>query len=76
MAADIQDVALAIATLEIKVATQVGLSLICSKIYLLFLPELLKFLPIILLLFSLHHQLFLFYSIVSVITSQCRSDYI
>ena len=41
----------------------IGLSLLCSKIYLLFLPELPKILPIVLNLFPNHHLLFLYYSI-------------
>ena len=40
------------------------------------IPKLPTFLPIILFLFPQYHQLFLFYSIVSMIISQCRSDYI
>ena len=40
----------------------VGLSLLCSKIYLLFLPELPKKLPVILNLFPNYHLLFLYYS--------------
>ena len=40
----------------------IGLSLLCSKIYLLFLPELTKILPIVLNLFPNHHLLFLYYS--------------
>ena len=51
----------------------IGLSLICSKIYLLFLPELLK-------IFT-HYSFYIpitppIIPIVSMIISQCRSDYI
>ena len=42
---------------------EVGLSLLCSKIYLLFLPELPKILHIILNLFPNHHLSFLYYSL-------------
>ena len=54
---------------------QVGLSLICSKIYLLFLPELPKIFTYYSYFIPKHHQLFFFYSIVSMILSQCRSNY-
>ena len=56
--------------------TIVGLSLICSKIYLLFFPELPKNFTCYSYFIPKHHQLFLFYSIVSMILSQYRIGYI
>ena len=55
---------------------RVGLSLICSKIYLLFLPEFPKIFTYYSYFIPKHHQLFLFYSNVSMILSQCRIGYI
>ena len=53
----------------------IGFSLLCSKIYLLFLPKLLNIFTHYSFLFLQQHHLFLF-SIVPMIISQCRSDYI
>ena len=52
------------------------LRLICSKIYLLFLPELPKIFTYYSYFIPKHDQLFLFYSVVSMIISQCRIGYI
>ena len=54
----------------------IGLSLLCSKIYLLFLPELLKIYTHFYYFILIVPPIIPFYSIVSMIISQCRSDYI
>ena len=63
-------------TTNIIISPQLGLCLICSKIYLLFLPKLPKIFTHYSFVFPWYHQLFLFYFFVSVIILQCRSDYI
>ena len=53
-----------------------GLSLICSKIYLLFLPKLLKIFTYYSYFILITPPIIPIYSIVSVMMSQCRGDYI
>ena len=56
--------------------SQIGLSLLFSKNYLLFLPELLKIYTYYSYFIPITPPIIPFYSIVSMIMSQCRSDYI
>ena len=62
-------------TLLVVMDQQVGLSLICSKIYLLFLPELPKIFTHYSYFIPIAPPIIPFYFIVSMIISQCRSDY-
>ena len=54
----------------------VGLSLICSKMYVLFLPEFNKIFTYYSFFIPIASPIIPLYSTVSIIISQCRSDYI